>query len=221
MEKIKSIKAVLTDYDNFIIDQWGVMHDGTFGYEHAFDAINFLKNSNKNLFIISNSSKRSKSFDELFLGADIFVEKELPNGMSFGISYVPVDVELGSGKRTDSSTGADVASEADTGTRSASADLSDLITVYGNFPIGDEGVYGLAGMHFVTVSTSETLPNSSYGDDDIFGGLIGLGMKSGNKKLEFFYSDFEDISISSSGGDNSNKVTADADALTLRLSVGF
>ena len=61
MEKIKSIKAVLTDYDNFIIDQWGVMHDGTFGYEHAFDAINFLKNSNKNLFIISNSSKRSKS----------------------------------------------------------------------------------------------------------------------------------------------------------------
>ena len=61
MEKIKSIKTVLTDYDNFIIDQWGVMHDGTFGYEHAFDAINFLKNSNKNLFIISNSSKRSKS----------------------------------------------------------------------------------------------------------------------------------------------------------------
>ncbi len=61
MEKIKSIKAVLTDYDNFIIDQWGVMHDGTFGYEHAFNAINFLKNSNKNLFIISNSSKRSKS----------------------------------------------------------------------------------------------------------------------------------------------------------------
>lgn len=169
----------------------------------------------------ADTSTRSKSFDELFLGADIFVEKELPNGMSFGVSYVPVDVELGSGKRTDSSTGADVASEADTGTRSASADLSDLITVYGNFPIGDEGVYGLAGMHFVTVSTSETLPNSSYGDDDIFGGLIGLGMKSGNKKLEFFYSDFEDISISSSGGDNSNKVTADADALTLRLSVGF
>ena len=61
MEKIKSIKAVLTDYDNFIIDQWGVMHDGTFGYEHAVNSINILNSNNKNLFIISNSSKRSKS----------------------------------------------------------------------------------------------------------------------------------------------------------------
>ena len=61
MKKIKSIKEILSDYDNFIIDQWGVMHDGTFGYEHAFDTINFLNSNNKNLFIISNSSKRSKS----------------------------------------------------------------------------------------------------------------------------------------------------------------
>ncbi len=61
MKKIKSIKELLKNYDNFIIDQWGVMHDGTFGYVHAFNSINFLNNDNKNLFIISNSSKRSKS----------------------------------------------------------------------------------------------------------------------------------------------------------------
>ena len=61
MEKIKSIKSILSNYDNFIIDQWGVMHDGTSGYEYAFDTINFLNSGNKNLFIISNSSKRSKS----------------------------------------------------------------------------------------------------------------------------------------------------------------
>lgn len=169
----------------------------------------------------ADTSTRSKSFEEFFVGADIFVERELANGMSIGVSYVPVDVELGSGKRTDSSTGADVASEADTGTRSASADLSDLITLYGNFPFGDNGAYGLAGMHFVTVKTSETLPNSSYGEEDIYGALVGVGKKTGNLKVEVFYSDFEDISISSTGGDNSNKVTADADALTLRLSVGF
>ena len=168
----------------------------------------------------ADTSTRSKSFDEFFVGADIFAEKELANGVSIGVSYVPVDVELGSGKRTDSSSGADVASEADTGTRSASADLSDLITLYGNFPFGNNGAYGLAGMHFVTVSTSETLPNSSYGDEDIFGALIGVGKKTGKTKIELFYSDFEDISISSTGG-NTNKVSADADALTLRLSVGF
>ncbi len=61
METIKSIKEIFYNYDNFIIDQWGVMHDGTFGYDHAFDAINFLNSENKKLFIISNSSKRSIS----------------------------------------------------------------------------------------------------------------------------------------------------------------
>ena len=164
----------------------------------------------------ADTSVRSKSFEEFFVGADIFVEKELTNGMSVGVSYVPVDVELGSGKRTDTGTNDD-----DTGTRTASADLSDLVTLYGNFPFGDNGAYGLAGMQFVTVSTSETLPNSSYGEEDIYGALIGIGKKSGKAKVELFYSDFEDISISSTGGDNSNKVTADADAITLRVSVGF
>ena len=61
MKKIKSIEEIINDYDNFIIDQWGVMHDGTFGYEHAINSINILNSNNKNLFIISNSSKRSKS----------------------------------------------------------------------------------------------------------------------------------------------------------------
>ena len=42
------------------------MHDGTFGYDHAFNSINILNSNNKNLFIISNSSKRSKtSIDRL------------------------------------------------------------------------------------------------------------------------------------------------------------
>ena len=61
MKKIKSIKEILDDYDNFIIDQWGVLHVGTFGYDHAFISIDLLGSNNKNLFIISNSSKRSKS----------------------------------------------------------------------------------------------------------------------------------------------------------------
>ena len=61
MNKIKSIEEIINNYDNFIIDQWGVMHDGTFGYEHAVNSINILNSNNKNLFIISNSSKRSKS----------------------------------------------------------------------------------------------------------------------------------------------------------------
>ena len=163
----------------------------------------------------ADTSVRSKSFDEFFAGADIFVEKELANGTTVGVSYVPLDIELGSGSRTDTGINDD-----DTGTRKASADLSDLVTLYGNFPIGGNGAYALAGMHFTTVTTSETLPNSKYGNEDIYGGMIGLGRKNGNLKIEVFYSDFEDISITPTGG-NTNKVTADADALTLRFSKGF
>tara|TARA_Y200000002_G_scaffold368003_1_gene360607 strand:- start:753 stop:1385 length:633 start_codon:yes stop_codon:yes gene_type:complete len=166
----------------------------------------------------ADTSDRSKSFDEFFVGADIFAEKELGNGMVFGVSYVPVDVELGSGERSDSN-GSDPA-ENDDGTRKASADLSNLITLYGNLPIGGSGAYALGGMHFTTVSTSETLPNSSYGDEDIYGFMVGLGTKKENAKIELFYSNFEDISISSSGG-GTNSVSADADAITLRLSYGF
>ena len=61
MIAIKSILEIVDKYDNFIIDQWGVMHNGTTGYKHAIESIYYLEKKNKNLFIISNSSKRSKS----------------------------------------------------------------------------------------------------------------------------------------------------------------
>ena len=43
MIKINSILEVINKYENFIIDQWGVMHDGTHGYKHAVKSIDFLK----------------------------------------------------------------------------------------------------------------------------------------------------------------------------------
>ena len=109
----------------------------------------------------ADTSTRSKSFDEIFFGGDIFIDYVTSSGVTYGVSYVPLDLELGSGKRTDSSSGADVASEADTGNRSASADVSDLITAYANIPMGGGGYYALLGVHMATITTSETLPNSS------------------------------------------------------------
>ena len=140
------------------------------------------------------------------------------SGMTYGVSYVPVDVELGSGERTDAN-GSDPA-ENDDGTRSASADVSDLITLYTNIPVGGNGWYGLLGYHFATIETTETLNSSSYPNEDITGYQIGIGQRIDTFKYELSYSDFEDINISSSGG-NTNSVSADADALTFRISFGF
>jgi hypothetical protein len=165
----------------------------------------------------ADTSNRSKSIDEFFIGGDLFMEFVADSGMTYGISYVPVDVELGSGERTDVN-GSDAA-ENDDGTRSASADVSDLMTLYTNIPVGDNGWYGLLGYHFATIETSETLNTSSYPDEDITGYQIGLGQRIDKFKYELSYSDFEDINISSTGGRNS--VSADADALTFRISFGF
>ena len=58
---IKSISDIISQYDVFILDQWGVMHDGYKGYDHAINAVEKLIKENKKLIIISNSSKRKDS----------------------------------------------------------------------------------------------------------------------------------------------------------------
>ena len=44
MKTIKSIKDIADDYETFLIDQWGVMHDGNDGFNHAIQTIDFLEN---------------------------------------------------------------------------------------------------------------------------------------------------------------------------------
>ena len=162
----------------------------------------------------TGTDRHGASFDESFLGGSVFVEYVADNGYALGIDYVPVDVDIGDGKRTDTSTGTGSKS----GTRSASASLEDLITVYANIPLGGNGAYALAGYHTVDVTTTETLPSSSYGNVDLNGYQVGLGKKGDNYKIEFFYSDFENISLTATGGKASHKIDADADAMGLKLS---
>jgi len=61
---INNISEIYFKYDLFILDQWGVMHDGLKGYDHAIYSVNQLVDKNKKLIIISNSSKRKISSTE-------------------------------------------------------------------------------------------------------------------------------------------------------------
>ena len=61
MQYLEGIREIINRYEVFILDQWGVMHDGNKGYFHAIKCINYLKANNKKLIIISNSSKRKQS----------------------------------------------------------------------------------------------------------------------------------------------------------------
>ena len=164
----------------------------------------------------ADTSDRTKSFEESFAGADLFAEYDF-GGYTIGLQYIPIDKDVGTGSRTD--VDGDDAAENDDGTRTASATVEDMYSIYTNIALGDS-LYGLLAYNQATVKTVETLNESSYGNKDIDGYSLGLGFKGGAMKYEMYYTDFDDFSISASGG-GTNSVSADIDALTFRVSYGF
>ena len=75
---IKSLSKIVDKYEVFILDQWGVMHDGKKGYPEAVKCVQKLMQYKKKLLIISNSSKRKKSIcnrlSKLGFNKDNFIE---------------------------------------------------------------------------------------------------------------------------------------------------
>ena len=52
--------AELADrFDVFVLDQFGVLHDGSTPYPGAVDALRLLKAAGKHILLLSNSGKRS------------------------------------------------------------------------------------------------------------------------------------------------------------------
>ena len=56
---IDGLKTIIDDYDTFVIDQWGVLHNGFEPLDGAIDALTALQDNNKTVVILSNSGKRS------------------------------------------------------------------------------------------------------------------------------------------------------------------
>ena len=63
---IECLSKIIDKYNVFILDQWGVLHDGFIAYPQAIECVNKLVQFKKKLIIISNTSKRNKiTFDRL------------------------------------------------------------------------------------------------------------------------------------------------------------
>lgn len=56
---ISSLRAVASEYDAIVLDQWGVLHDGTTPYPGAVAALQRLKAEGHRLAVLSNSGKRA------------------------------------------------------------------------------------------------------------------------------------------------------------------
>ena len=57
---ITRLEEIYDNYDAFILDQWGVIHDGNKGYLNAIQCVEKLYSKKKILTIISNSSKKKE-----------------------------------------------------------------------------------------------------------------------------------------------------------------
>ena len=57
---VDGIGAFADRYQGFILDQWGVIHDGRHALPHAMAAILELKRRNKRLVVLSNSGRRAE-----------------------------------------------------------------------------------------------------------------------------------------------------------------
>lgn len=54
------ISDISDSYSGFIIDQWGVLHDGVKPYDGVVECLKELKSRKKHIIILSNSGKRSE-----------------------------------------------------------------------------------------------------------------------------------------------------------------
>ena len=173
--------------------------------------------------------KNSGNADNLVAIPSIFAEYAFSDTISVGLDYIPLkaDVSDKTKKRTEQETSVTgtTTTTSTSRTQSANAELENHITLYANYALGNGG-YLKGGVANVTLNTDESLDTGSkYGNVDIMGLVVGFGVESGNWRTEVLYTDYEDISLTSSVArtdvTTNNKIEADLDTLALRVSYAF
>ena len=61
MKKLAHLSEIYIQYDTFIIDLWGVMHNGITLNRNAVNAVENLKNNKKKIIFLSNAPRPSES----------------------------------------------------------------------------------------------------------------------------------------------------------------
>jgi len=73
---ISGLAEIAAAYDLFVVDQWGVLHDGQHAPPSAIDALAQLKNAGKTVVLLSNSGKPAAQSHErlkqLGIGPDLY-----------------------------------------------------------------------------------------------------------------------------------------------------
>ena len=64
MQFIDHVSEIADRFDGFIVDQWGVLHDGAAPYAGAIEALEALRAAGKRIVLLSNSGRRATTNQE-------------------------------------------------------------------------------------------------------------------------------------------------------------
>ena len=93
--------------------------------------------------------------------------------------------------------------------------------------LGAAGFYAKIGASHVTVETNESLATgATYGNQDVNGATIGLGFKGASDsgillKASVEYTNYESVSLKSTGSDVASTIDADPETYGLKVSIGY
>ena len=60
MTALPGVAALARDYEGFILDQWGILHDGTRPYAGAIECLERLRSAGRHVVILSNSGRSGR-----------------------------------------------------------------------------------------------------------------------------------------------------------------
>ena len=183
------------------------------------------------------AENNATTIQEDILYGSIFAEYTFGEayGVTLGVSYSPMNGELGSESRGDTAPAdddRDAASSNDAGTYTAKADISNHATIYIEptfMPTDNFGLYLKGGVSRVIVNSLESIAlgedSNAYGDETVTGRMFGLGAKVVHDsgllfKLEYTKTIYETVKMTSTTG-NKNIISADPKIEALRLSIGY
>jgi HAD superfamily hydrolase (TIGR01459 family) len=71
LKSVDHLRDIAQDYDGFIVDLWGVVHDGDRAYPGAAACLGELSERGKRVILLSNSPRRAESLVEMMRGMGI------------------------------------------------------------------------------------------------------------------------------------------------------
>ena len=177
----------------------------------------------------TDSSTTSTTVEnDAFIGS-IFAEFQMDNSFTIGYEHTPgsADVSDKVKSRTDTETSVtdDTTKNEDSRVFKANAEIENYDIVYAEMNVFNN-IYLRAGMAQLDVITNEGASGNggSYGNASLDGFNYGIGYKNGGFKLSYEATNFDSLSLTSTGNSvtsETNKISADLDTWAVKLSYGF